>query len=225
MSLAACISRWPATTRWPSLADCAAPGVLAEHRRPRLLDLQEQRVIVVAAEQQDDPAARADAADPDHLAGHVDELEPVEQGRRSVCSVRRYRPTRTLMLVATFFCGPMSGRSSSHRDDQRRAGDEARRAVHGAGQLPHSCWLSRAAPWPAPLASSLRSLWPSAAARTRWRSSSTRRGRTRRPGRSAGELPHGRAVTGHRRDGLARRRLDGEAVAPGRRSPGWPPAA
>jgi len=34
-----------------------------EYRRLRLLELQKQRIVVVAAEQQDDPRARANAAD------------------------------------------------------------------------------------------------------------------------------------------------------------------
>ena len=83
MSLAACISRWPSTTRWPVVAEAAAPGVRLEHRGLGLLDLQEQRVVVVAAEHQGDPGARADAAHPHHLARQVDEAVALEQGRRS----------------------------------------------------------------------------------------------------------------------------------------------
>ena len=52
MSLAACISRWPSTTRWPWLRERALAEVGLEHRGLRLLDLEEQRVVVVAAEQQ-----------------------------------------------------------------------------------------------------------------------------------------------------------------------------
>ena len=63
----------------------AAVAVLAladeplEHRRLRLLDLQEQRVLVVDAEEERDPGAGADAADADDLAGQVDEPELLEQ--------------------------------------------------------------------------------------------------------------------------------------------------
>ena len=51
-------------------------GARAEHRLEdgllRLLELQEQRVVAVAAEQQHDPRPGADAADPDDLARRVD---------------------------------------------------------------------------------------------------------------------------------------------------------
>ena len=63
----------------------AAVAVLAladeslQHRRLRLLDLQEQRVFVVDAEEERDPGAGADAADPDDLAGQVDEPELLQQ--------------------------------------------------------------------------------------------------------------------------------------------------
>ena len=50
-----------------------------EHRRLRLLELQEQRIVVVAAEHQDDPGARAHAADADDLAGRVDVAIALEQ--------------------------------------------------------------------------------------------------------------------------------------------------
>ena len=51
---------------------CARAQEPLEHRRLRLLDLQEQRVVVVAAEQQHDVAAGADAAHAHDLVGHVD---------------------------------------------------------------------------------------------------------------------------------------------------------
>jgi hypothetical protein len=43
-----------------------------EHRGLRLLDLQEQRVVLVAAGQQHDVAAGPDAAHAHHLVGRVD---------------------------------------------------------------------------------------------------------------------------------------------------------
>src|SRR5579875_3558915 len=46
------------------------PGIRAEHGLFRLLDLEEQRVCIIAAEHQDDPAAGAHAADADDLARH-----------------------------------------------------------------------------------------------------------------------------------------------------------
>ena len=89
MSLAAWVSRWPSTTRWPWLRELALAEERLEHRGLRLLDLQEEGVVVVAAEQQHDPGARADAADADDLAGGVDVAEALEQppavARRACC--------------------------------------------------------------------------------------------------------------------------------------------
>jgi hypothetical protein len=53
--------------------------VVFEDRARRLLDLEEQRILLVATHQQRDVRARADAADPDDLPRRVDELEPLEQ--------------------------------------------------------------------------------------------------------------------------------------------------
>ncbi len=50
-----------------------------EYRGRRLLDLQEQRILLVASLQQGDERARADAAHTDDLASHVDHLEPLQQ--------------------------------------------------------------------------------------------------------------------------------------------------
>ena len=77
MSLAACIRCWPLTTRSPLLD--ASSEELLEHGGLSLLDLQEQRIAPVAAEQQHDPGARADAADADHLARDVDQPELLQQ--------------------------------------------------------------------------------------------------------------------------------------------------
>ena len=54
---------------------------LLEHRGLGLLELQEQRVLAVAAEQQRDPGARADAPDADDLARDVDQLELARAAR------------------------------------------------------------------------------------------------------------------------------------------------
>ena len=50
-----------------------------QHRGLGLLRLQDERVVDVATDEQDDPAAGADAADPDDLAGHVRQPVPIEQ--------------------------------------------------------------------------------------------------------------------------------------------------
>ena len=59
--------------------ELARPDVGLEHRGLGLLGLQEERVLPVAAHHQHHPGAGPDAADPDHLAGHVDEPVAVEQ--------------------------------------------------------------------------------------------------------------------------------------------------
>ena len=57
----------------------AAPAVLRQNRRLGLLGLQEQRLHPVQGVHQQDPGAGADAADPDDLAGHLDQRELLEQ--------------------------------------------------------------------------------------------------------------------------------------------------
>ena len=68
MSGAACIIRCPSTTRCPCWAYSALPEERLEHRGLRLLELEEQRVVVVAADQEQDPGACTHAADADDLA-------------------------------------------------------------------------------------------------------------------------------------------------------------
>ena len=70
----------------PLAVDDARPGLVPALRQMvlqyglrGLLDLQEERVLLVAALQQHDERPRADAADADDLARHVDHLEPLEQ--------------------------------------------------------------------------------------------------------------------------------------------------
>src|SRR5215213_8713237 len=79
MSLAACEMRWPWTTRSPWLANALAPRCRLEHRRPRLLGLQDEGVAAVAADEQDDPRARPHAADAHDLPRQVDEAVRPEQ--------------------------------------------------------------------------------------------------------------------------------------------------
>ena len=52
---------------------------LLEHRRLRFLQLQEQRFVFVASQQQRDPVAGADAADADDLAREVEQAKLVDQ--------------------------------------------------------------------------------------------------------------------------------------------------
>ena len=116
-------------------------GVLAladealQDRRLGLLRLQEQRVLAVAAEQQQDPGTGADAADADDLAGHVDVLELLEQhpavGLQSP-------PVGTDQLAQLGLEGPLASRSRREvldRNDQRWVRDDAALAVDLGGQL------------------------------------------------------------------------------------------
>src|SRR5215218_9925861 len=61
------------------LAVAALSQVVLQDRGGRLLDLEEQWVVLVAALEQGDERPGADAAHPDHLAGQVDEPEPLQQ--------------------------------------------------------------------------------------------------------------------------------------------------
>src|SRR3954467_6796410 len=61
------------------LLEAALGQVLLEHRGCRFLDLQEQRVLVVAALQQDDEGAGSYTSDTYHLPCHVDDLEAFEE--------------------------------------------------------------------------------------------------------------------------------------------------
>ena len=58
----------------------AAPGqVVLEHRCSRFLDLQEERVPLIATLQQDDERPGADTSDANNLPGDVDHMEPLQQ--------------------------------------------------------------------------------------------------------------------------------------------------
>ena len=96
MSLAACISPLALDDALAGLVVAALGQVVLQHRRGGFLDLEEQRVVLVAALQQDDERAGADAADADDLAGHVDELEALQQ---LAPIVRQGRPVRAELVV------------------------------------------------------------------------------------------------------------------------------
>ena len=53
--------------------------MVLQHRSGRLLDLQEQRILFIAALEQNDERARTDAADAHDLARHVNKREAFEQ--------------------------------------------------------------------------------------------------------------------------------------------------
>jgi hypothetical protein len=61
------------------VAELARVEERLEDRRLGLLDLEDERIVIVASEEQRDPAAGADRADTDGLAGQVDVAKAVEQ--------------------------------------------------------------------------------------------------------------------------------------------------
>ena len=77
------------------LAVVAVPAgaeVRLEHRGLGLLDLQQERVVVVAAEHQHDPRPGPDAAHADDLAGDVDEPVALDEDPAIVRERRLVRP-------------------------------------------------------------------------------------------------------------------------------------
>ena len=105
-----------------------------EHRGLRLLRLQEQDVVVVAADHEQDHRLRPDAADADDLARGVHVLELLD--RMVVASerapVRLEQPADRLLDLLARRAGPGE---ILDRDDQRRIGDDSQLAVDLAGPL------------------------------------------------------------------------------------------
>jgi len=79
MSLAACIMLLALDHAFARLRVGALWQVVLEHRCRRFFDLQEQRVILVSPLQGHDERSGPDASDTDHLAGHVDHFEPLQE--------------------------------------------------------------------------------------------------------------------------------------------------
>src|SRR5436305_537320 len=69
----------PGDNPLPVVRESARPEELLEYGRLRLLHLQEQRILTVAAKQQGNPGLRSDAPDSDDLACEVDQMELVNQ--------------------------------------------------------------------------------------------------------------------------------------------------
>ena len=107
-----------------------------EHRGRRLLDLQEQRILLVASLQQDDERARADAADTDDLASHVDHLEPLQQVAPIVLQRgpvgAQLLVDRVLQLIGRDAVGRFE---FTCRDDDGRLADDPVLAVHQFAEL------------------------------------------------------------------------------------------
>ena len=112
-----------------------------EHRRLRLLELQEQRIGLVAAGQEHDPRPRADAADADDLARRVrrsGSARAAGGGRRQRAPVGADTPARTPRS------GPVRRRRPSSSIGTMSGGslDDARLAVHHLRELANACRLS-----------------------------------------------------------------------------------
>src|SRR5579875_974012 len=106
------------------LAISARPQVLFQHRGRGLLDLEEERLTGVPALEQGDERPRADAADADHLARRVDDLEAFEQGPAVVLQ----GGTVTAELFTDRARG-LPGRQAVHAR-QVALGDDDRRLAH-----------------------------------------------------------------------------------------------
>ena len=102
----------------------AAVEELLEHRRLRLLQLQEEGVLAVQAEQQRDPGARAHAADTHHLARKVGQLELLEQ-HAPVVLKRRPIAAQQLVQPVPDFIALAAIREVRDRHDQGWIGDDA----------------------------------------------------------------------------------------------------
>src|SRR5207342_893248 len=63
----------------PMLLVMALGEMVLQHGGRGLLDLQEERILLIATLEQDDERPRADAADAHDLAGDVDDFEALEQ--------------------------------------------------------------------------------------------------------------------------------------------------
>src|SRR5262245_36625359 len=103
-------------------------------RWPGFLALEKKRVGVVPTEHQDDPTARADAADPDDLPGQVNEAVALEQ----LSPVARKCPPITPDQVVDFI-GDLPDITLAHelldRHDERWVGDDAALSVNLVCQL------------------------------------------------------------------------------------------
>ena len=131
--MAACEIRWPWTTRSPWLSNVAGAQVPLEHRCLGLLRLQHERVPPAATDEQDDPGPRPDAADPDDLPCHVDELVGAEQVAAVLVEPRGVLG-QELADVLLLEVGTPLVEQVAERDQQRRDAAEAQLAVHPLGE-------------------------------------------------------------------------------------------
>ena len=116
-----------------AVRELALPEERLEHRRLGLLELEEQRIVVVLAEQKADPGARADTPDADHLPGRVnvpvalEQLPPVAGERPPVGADHA---VQELVQAIRLIAGDVLD-----RHDQRRITGDPRFAVDDRRQL------------------------------------------------------------------------------------------
>ncbi|MEP7024975.1 MAG: hypothetical protein ABJB47_14500 [Actinomycetota bacterium] len=92
------------------------------------------RVVIVSAEQQDDPAAQAHAADADHPAGQVGDPEPPQQELVIRCQRAPVLVDEIAQLSVVLVA---AGRHQlPQRHQQGRAGVDPRPAIDGMRELP-----------------------------------------------------------------------------------------
>ena len=82
------------------LVVAALGQVILQHRGGRFFDLQEQRVLLIAALQQHNERPRTDAANADDLAGCIDDLESFEQVPSIVLQRRAIGPELLMNRVS-----------------------------------------------------------------------------------------------------------------------------
>ena len=114
--------------------DGALLGELLEHGGLGLLQLQEQRIAPVTAEQQRDPGTRADAAHADHLAGDIDQPELLQQ-HPAVVLQRRAVAAHDLVQLLVDLIAADALEDLVDRLDQRRIADDPGLTVHHLGEL------------------------------------------------------------------------------------------
>ncbi len=112
----------------------APAGEPFEHSRLRLLHLQEQRIVRVAAEQQQDVAAGSDAAHADDLAGSVNVAELL-QGVMLLAECPAVGAEELLDTRLGVFPLRSLDDEVFDRRDQRRVGHDAKPTIDIAGPL------------------------------------------------------------------------------------------
>ena len=109
-----------------------AEGLL-QHRRLRLLHLEEQGVLAVPAKQQRNPRPSADTPDTDYLAREIGQPELLEQ-RPPVAPERIPVAAEQPMQYLEQLIALVARRELLHRDDQRRLIHDPYIAVHRLGE-------------------------------------------------------------------------------------------